>query len=401
MYSKEGICDPGQEYILDASAISRIPRSSRWPRLRGETMRTSKTILIAILIAALSLTSAGCFGRPKATDGFSPSKGILDSGFFEGIKALDYVDLCEYAGIPVPNEIYEVSEESIKAELDYILDDFITTKEVTDRPVVYGDTVNIDYIGRVGGVAFDGGSTNGEGTDVTIGVTNYIDDFLEQLIGHSPGESFDVEVTFPEDYFKEDLQGKDAVFAVTLNYIVEKVHPELTDEFVKDNLSDTYGWKTVTEMNTDIETSLRKAVMSEFVREYIVHNSVVSDVPEKVLEYQRGSLVFYYQRYADAYGMTLEAFLAEYLGMATVNELLVAASEETKEAAEFYLIIQAIAEDAPISVSASDVDDYFIKQFGLEKYTEYAKTLGMPYLKMVVLSEKVVEYLIDKAVVQS
>ncbi len=396
VYSKEGICNPEQEYIIDAYAMSRIPRSSRWPRLRGETMRTPKTILITILIAALSLASAGCFGRPKATDTFSPSKGILDSGFFEGIKALDYVDLCEYAGIPVPREIYEVPEESIKAELESILYAFITTKQVTDRAVVDGDTVNIDYIGRVDAVAFDGGSTNGQGTYVTIGITNYVDDFLEQLIGHTPGESFDVEVTFPEDYFNEEVQGKDAVFAVTLNYIVENVYPELTDEFVKDNLSDIYGWQTVTEMNTDIETWLRNTAMSEFVREYIVENSVVSDVPEKVLEHQRGLLVFYYQRYADAYGMTLEAFLAEYVGIATVNELLVTAAEEIKEAAEFYLIIQAIAEDAGISVSAGDVTDYF----GVEQYTEYVESYGMPYLTMVVLGQEVIEYLIDNAVVQ-
>jgi len=363
-------------------------------------MKTLKTILTGILIAALSLVSAGCYGRPKTTDGFSPSSGLRDNGFFEGIKALNYVDLCDYVGIPVPNDVYEVSEESIKAELDSVLAGFITTKQVTDRAVADGDTVNIDYVGRVNGIAFDGGSTNGEGTDVTIGVTQYVDDFLEQLIGHTPGESFDVEVTFPEDYHKEDLQGKDAVFAVTINHIVEKIYPELTDKFVKDNLSETYGWKTVAEMNKAIEDNLRKTAMGEFVQNYVVENCVVSDVPEKILEYQRGSLVYHYRRYADAYGMTLEGFLAEYMGIPSVDELLKTAAEDTMEAAKFYLIIQAIAEDARISASAKDVADYYTKQVGLEQYTEYAQSYGMPYLKMVTLSRKVIEYLVDKAVIQ-
>lgn len=367
-------------------------------------MKTSKTILnpilIGILIAALSVVSAGCYGRPKTTDGFSPSKGILDSGFFEGVKALDHVQLCEYVGIPIPNDVYEVSDEAIQAEIDTILDEYATSKQVTDRAVVDGDTVNIDYVGRIDGVEFEGGSTEGKGTEVTIGVTAYIDDFLEKLIGHTPGESFDVEVTFPDDYTKEDLRGKDAVFAVTINHIVEKTFPELTDKFVADNLSSTYGWKTVAAMKADIETRLRGDAMDEFVRDYIVENTVVSDVPEKLLEYQRGSLVHYYQRYADSYGVKLEEFLVSNLGIASVDELLTTTAEELKEAATFQLIIQAIAEDAGISVSASDVADYYVKQVGVEQYTEYAKDLGMPYLKMVVLGRKVIDYLVDKAVVQ-
>ena len=96
------------------------------------------------------------------------------------------------------------------------------TNEVTDRAVKDGDTLNIDYVGTVDGVAFEGGSTDGKGTQVTIGVTSYIDDFLEQLIGHRPGETFDIEVTFPDPYENNpDLAGKDAVFTVTVNHIVE------------------------------------------------------------------------------------------------------------------------------------------------------------------------------------
>lgn len=91
----------------------------------------------------------------------------------------------------------------------------------TSLVVENGDTVNIDYIGYVDDVAFDGGNTNGEGTSLTIGSGSYIDDFEEQLIGHNVGDSVTVNVTFPEDYGNEELNGKEARFEVTINGIYE------------------------------------------------------------------------------------------------------------------------------------------------------------------------------------
>ena len=91
----------------------------------------------------------------------------------------------------------------------------------TSPTVEDGDTVNIDYVGSVDGVEFDGGSTNGQGTDLTIGSGLYIDDFEEQLIGSHPGDTVEVNVTFPDDYSSEDLQGQDALFEVTINGIYQ------------------------------------------------------------------------------------------------------------------------------------------------------------------------------------
>ena len=90
----------------------------------------------------------------------------------------------------------------------------------TSLVVADGDTVNIDYVGTVDGVEFDGGSTNGAGTDLVIGSGSYIDDFEEQLIGAHPGDTVEVNVTFPDDY-TADLAGQDAVFTVTINGIYE------------------------------------------------------------------------------------------------------------------------------------------------------------------------------------
>ena len=84
-----------------------------------------------------------------------------------------------------------------------------------------GDTVNIDYVGTVDGEEFSGGNTNGAGTDLVIGSGSYIDDFEDQLIGAHPGDTVEVTVTFPEDYGVEELNGKEAVFTVTVNGIYE------------------------------------------------------------------------------------------------------------------------------------------------------------------------------------
>lgn len=109
--------------------------------------------------------------------------------------------------------------------------DATETPEATEEATAYstdtsltvkdGDTVNIDYVGKIDGTAFDGGSTNGKGTDLEIGSGSYIDDFEDQLVGAHPGDKVEVTVTFPDDYQAADLAGKEAVFDVTVNGIYE------------------------------------------------------------------------------------------------------------------------------------------------------------------------------------
>lgn len=91
----------------------------------------------------------------------------------------------------------------------------------TSLAVKNGDTVNIDYVGSIDGVEFAGGNTQGAGADLVIGSHTYIDDFEEQLIGAHPGDEVDVNVTFPENYGNEELNGKDALFKVVVNGIYE------------------------------------------------------------------------------------------------------------------------------------------------------------------------------------
>ena len=115
----------------------------------------------------------------------------------------------------------DTSSEDSSAEEDSQESGSSTLSTDTSLTVEDGDTVNIDYVGTIDGVEFDGGSTNGQGTDLVIGSGSYIDDFEEQLIGAHPGDTVDVNVTFPENYGVEDLNGQDAVFEVTVNGIYQ------------------------------------------------------------------------------------------------------------------------------------------------------------------------------------
>ncbi|MDR1539695.1 MAG: FKBP-type peptidyl-prolyl cis-trans isomerase [Clostridiales bacterium] len=382
--------------------------------LRGGARLKGRNILIGIIFLTMAAAFTGC--GEKAEDNsltnnsvveesgenngiaFSYSNGIDENGFWQDVTALDYVELYDYNSFAIPREVHSISDDAVQSELDAILEYYASSEQITDRAVVDGDTVNIDYVGSVDGVEFDGGSTGGAGTEVTIGVTSYIDNFLEQLIGHNPGETFDINVTFPEDYGQDNLNGKEAVFVTTINYISSPVKPELTDDFVADNLSAENGWITVSEARNGVYADLQKTAVQSYIQEYLVNSVAVKSVPNKLVEYQKNFMIDYYQGYADSYGMELEEFLSTFAGFASLEELLESSSEDNVQSAKYSLAIQAIAEDAKITVSAEDVALYFKEAMGTDDYSEYEESYGLPYLKQVVLGNSVMNYLVEHTV---
>ena len=349
------------------------------------------------LIVILAIVLAGGSGDSKK-GAFSPSDGIDANGFWEGITALNYVELFDYTALSIPNDVHEISDDALMTAIVDFLDeegiDYSSIeKQIKDRAVADGDTVNIDYVGSVDGVEFEGGSTGGTGTPVTIGVTSYIDDFLEQLIGHTPGETFNVEVTFPDPYDSNtDLSGKDAVFITTINYIVDGI--ELTDEFVETNLDDghDHGWKTANEFKDAKREELQKKALQDYVYEYLTTSVTISSLPDKLIEHQENAMINSYQGYADEYGMEFDEFLSTYLYVANVDELIENYKEDNRKNATFSLVCQAIAEDTGIAVSDEDLEKY------IPDYASYEGEYGLPYLKQYALSQKVMDYIIENAV---
>ena len=326
--------------------------------------------------------------------------GLDDNGFYADVTAVDHVTMFDYKGMEIPEEVHLVTDEAVDMEVQGLLTNYTSSVEVTDRAIVNGDTVNIDYVGSVDGVEFEGGNTGGAGTDVTIGVTSYIDDFLEQLIGHTPGETVDVEVTFPEAYGVEELNGQDALFVVTINHISESVEPELNDAFVAENLSEMYQWSTVAEMEDGIRQGIHESAVRLYIQSDVLERAASAEVPESVVDYQKANMANYYRSNANNYGMSLEEFLSAAAGQESLEAVYEANSAQLEDMARFSLILQAIAEDADLEVTEEVLTDYFTEINGTGDYTQFEEIYGLSYLKYSILQEVVMDYLIDNAVLQ-
>ena len=185
-----------------------------------------KTFLLSLCLC-LMLAFTGCSKNDSTADDNSTTENTT-------VASNGEVTLGEYKGIEVVMESTDVTDAEIQVRLDNFVASNATVEEITDRTDVQdGDVANIDYVGKIDGEAFDGGSA--EGTDLTIGSGTFIDGFEEQLVGATVGETIDINVTFPENYTSKDLAGKEATFTVTINSIGKSVTPELTDELVAAN----------------------------------------------------------------------------------------------------------------------------------------------------------------------
>ena len=370
--------------------------------------RTFKLLSLALCLAML-FTLAGCSGDASGSGdssaaegdakynyagGFDYSQNIAADGRWEGVTALDYVTLPEdYEAITLPEDVTTVSDEDVQTQVDSLLASYATTVEVTDRAVEDGDTVNIDYVGSVDGVEFEGGSTQGAGTSVTIGVTSYIDDFLEQLIGHMPGETFNVEVTFPDPYENNpDLAGKDAVFVTTINYIEDSQLPEYNDAFVAENFAENGGYTTTAELEQAIKDSIVQNNTYNYVITYMNDNSTVSQVPDTMKEYQAYVMLDYYNTYASYFGMELNDFISQMLQAESQDALVEAQAANIEAAAKEALILQAVAEAQGITVDTAAAQE----MMG-ENYETAVSTYGEPYVLMNTMANKVIDQLMSTA----
>lgn len=177
-----------------------------------------------------------------------------------------------YKGIEVTKRSDEVTDEDVDAEVKKVQERNSRLVSVEDRPSENGDTVVIDFEGFLDGVPFEGGKS--EGYSIELGSKQFIPGFEEQLVGHNVEDSFDITVTFPEDYQAEELKGKEAVFKIKLHDIKKKELPEIDDEFVKD----VSEFDTLDEYKADLKEKLQKNKTKE------VENDVENQIIDKLVE---------------------------------------------------------------------------------------------------------------------
>jgi len=188
---------------------------------------------LGLLAAILSVCMlAGC-GAKDTGDGTGTSTGTgTESTALKDMDVDKYVTLGEYKGLAASVDTVEVDEDEWDTLVNNVYYENITAENggIMDRAVETGDTVNIDYEGKKDDVAFDGGTA--QGYDLTIGSGSFIAGFEDGLIGVMPGETVDLDLTFPENYGNSDLAGQAVVFTVTVNYIQPAQDGEFSDEII-------------------------------------------------------------------------------------------------------------------------------------------------------------------------
>lgn len=345
-----------------------------------------------LLAGAMILSVLGGCGK-KSSD---PAEAMKD-------KYSQYVTLGEYKGVSYTPAHTEVTDEDIQYDIDSLISQGTTTEDLTEGTATMGDAVNIDYVGSIDGVEFDGGSTGGAGTQITLGQSGYIDDFDEQIAGHKVGETFDVNVTFPEDYGKDELNGKDAVFVTTLNSIVVTHTPEYTDEYVAS--------QTDYETMADYEQAMREkheeenkqadeSTDKETVLQAVIDQSTISQYPEQEMKDMVDDTVSQIREAAEANNIDASTYIMYWYGFASEDEFIAEIEDSVKAYIEEKMIVAAVAKAENITVTKEEADAQ--KQMVMESYgyTDDSQLEGAfkeEDFYYYALAEKVVDFLMENA----
>lgn len=334
--------------------------------------------------SASSTPSVSTYGKVEDFDyqNFDYSSGIDANGYLENVRALDYVTLPDnYTALPIKKSDITPSAEDIQAQVDNLLAQYATTQEVTGRAAQSGDIVNIDYAGTVDGVAFTGGTY--QGYDLTLGSGSFIDGFEDQIIGHNVGDTFDVNVTFPDGYDDSTdsegntivLSGKAAVFSVTLNSISESVTPELTDAWVDANFGTSNDLHTAEAVRTYLSDALYDSNLENAIMDSLLDNSKFSELPTQATNYYICMFLNYYSQLCSYYSTDLNTF-AQAQGYADADAMLAASDSTITHLAQQDLIYQAIAESQGITPSQENLDAASSNSSYGENFVTYSALQG-------------------------
>ena len=310
------------------------------------------------------------------------------------------VKLGKYKGVKLNVEEAVVTEEDIAEELKKEQDRNATMKDVDDRPVQDGDTVNLDYAGTIDGVAFAGGTAAAQ--DLVIGSGHFIPGFEEQMVGMKLGEEKDLKVTFPEEYGAKELAGKEAVFHVKVNSISEKELPALDDEFA----SEVSEFDTLEAFKEDIRGKLqeKKNEQTKQAKENAALQKAVEaaemDIPQAMIDSQAEDMVQEFGERLQMQGMRLEQYL-QFTGM-SMSQIVDQYKEQAKKRIEGRLVLEAIVEAEKIEVTQEDQEEGMKKlaeQYGMEveKVRDFFDEESLESYKKDLATQKALDLLVSSA----
>lgn len=264
------------------------------------------------------------------------------------------VVVADYLGMEAVQNKTEATDEEVNAEIDRVRQQNSRETEVTDRPAQNDDVVNIDYEGFCDGKAFEGGKA--EKASLKLGSGQFIPGFEDQIVGHSIGDEFDVNVTFPEEYHAAELAGKAVVFKVKLNGINVIELPEVDDEFAKD----VSEFDTIDEYKADLKAKIQSrhdANTENEVKDQLIDKLVDkldADIPDSMFETEVENVIRDYDTRLRMQGMSLDMYF-KYTGM-DLDTMRQQARPQAEKQVKVRLALEKIAELEKIEVSDEDLN---------------------------------------------
>ncbi|GAA0180647.1 trigger factor [Clostridium sediminicola] len=309
------------------------------------------------------------------------------------------VKLGDYKGIEVKKVTYEVTDEDIDADIKAMQDKNARIFDKNEGEVVKGDTAVIDFKGFVDGEAFEGG----EGNDFSleIGSGSFIDNFEDQLVGSKIGEEKEVNVTFPENYGNENLNGKPALFKVTIKGIKGKELPALDDEFAQD----VSEFETLEELKADIRKKKEESNTEREKNEYesaaldVVTDNAEIDIPEVMIDKEIDSMVKDLQMRLSYQGLDFETYL-KYTNSSEekLRELM---KENAEKKVRTGLVLEAITDVEELKATDEEIKakaEEMAKQYSAGDATDLVDQIMKAQKSVIenqVLNEKVIDLIID------
>ena len=312
------------------------------------------------------------------------------------------VTLGEYKGVAVEKNVEKVTDEAVEARIQNDVERASTTQDVTDRAVENGDIVNLDYAGSVDGVAFEGGTAQGQ--SLTIGSGMFIPGFEEQMVGMNIGEERDLSVKFPEQYHADNLAGKDAVFHVKVNGIQTKVRPELDDDFAADvsefDTFEAYKANIVADLEKNAadraEANLEDALVQKVV------DAADCDIPDAMIQDEITTMLREMEMRMMYQGIRFEDYL-KYTGQ-TLDQVRENYKPEAANRVKTQLVLEAVAKAENIVPTDEDVDEAIADQAkrvnrDVEEFKDSLSEQQKEYLKETAGIKKVIDFLKANAVI--
>lgn len=336
-------------------------------------MRKLKKGCAIVLALALSMSlMTGCGDKGKnddKKDTTTQSEATATDAADENSETIgqlvDYysqnVELGNYKGIEYTKADVDVTDDDVQKKVDEFVDGLATYDKDTTSKAKSGDTVNIDFVGTVDGEEFDGGNTNGSGYDLVLGSGSFIDGFEDQIVGHKAGDTFVVKVTFPEDYGRDNLNGKDAEFKTTLNYIKIDKPATYNDELVAANTD----YKTTKEYEESVKESLKAdkeaAALASEQRDIMVNvmaKCKINDLPAEEIQANTDQLITSIKSQAENYGMDYATYIKLYYGYDDEDEFAQQVYEICQESLREKMVMCAIAKAENVTVTDQETEDY-------------------------------------------